>query len=73
MRKIYKIGVAIASGILTTMGFGGCRSHLFLPLEYGTPNIEVEELEVQSAQGEGEQSSQQVQEQKQEEQKQEKE
>ena len=37
MRKIHKILVATASSILVMMGFGDCRCHKFLPLEYGTP------------------------------------
>lgn len=37
MRKIHKLLVATASSILVMMGFGDCRCHKFLPLEYGTP------------------------------------
>ena len=44
MKKIRKIGLLIASGVLAIMGLSGCASK-FMPLLYGVPNPNVPEEE----------------------------
>ena len=53
MRKIHKILVAAASGLLVIMGFGDCRCHKLLPLEYGTPYFNPDSVDKEPSENNG--------------------